>query len=122
MNIAKVCDANVYVNNASKHGQASEITPPTVTALMSDYKAMGMVGSIELFNGFDKLETTIKWTYPDNETQKAFANYAEQRHPSMIKMVHHILKLIILIGYLREEAILLRILLLYALIAMLKCM
>ena len=75
MNIAKVCDANVYVNNASKHGQASEITPPTVTALMSDYKAMGMVGSIELFNGFDKLETTIKWTYPDNETQKAFANF-----------------------------------------------
>ena len=26
MNIAKVYDANVYVNNASKHGLASEIT------------------------------------------------------------------------------------------------
>lgn len=29
MNIAKVYDANVYVNNASKHGLASEITAPT---------------------------------------------------------------------------------------------
>lgn len=75
MNIAKVYDANVYVNDASKHGQASEITPPTITALMTDYKSMGMVGSIELFNGFDKLETTIKWTYPDNEAQKACANF-----------------------------------------------
>ena len=75
MNIAKVFDANVYVNNASKHGQASEITAPTITAIMSDYKAMGMVGSIELFNGFDKLECTIKWTYPDNEVQKVCANF-----------------------------------------------
>lgn len=43
MNIAKVYDANVYVNNASKHGLASEITAPTITALMTDYKAMGLV-------------------------------------------------------------------------------
>ena len=75
MNIAKVYDANVYVNNASKHGLASEITAPTITALMTDYKAMGMIGSAEFFNGFDKLETTIKWTYPDNEAQKAFGNF-----------------------------------------------
>ena len=53
MNIAKVYDANVYVNNASKHGLASEITAPTITALMTDYKAMGMIGSAEFFNGFD---------------------------------------------------------------------
>lgn len=75
MNITKVYDANVYVNNASKHGQASEITAPTITAVMTDYKAMGMVGSAEFFNGFDKIETTIKWTYPDNEAQKACANF-----------------------------------------------
>lgn len=75
MNITKVYDANVYVNNASKHGQASEITAPTITAVMTDYKAMGMVGSAEFFNGFDKIETTIKWTYPDNAAQKACANF-----------------------------------------------
>lgn len=75
MKIAKVYDANVYVNNASKHGQASEITAPNISAIMTDYKAMGMVGSLEFFNGFDKLEMTIKWTYPDNEAQKVCANF-----------------------------------------------
>lgn len=50
MNIAKVYDANVYVNNASKHGLASEITAPTITALMTDYKAMGMIGSAEFLS------------------------------------------------------------------------
>ena len=75
MTITKVYDANVYVNNASTHGQASEITAPAINAVMADYKAMGMVGSMELFNGFDKMETTIKWTYPNNEVQKACANF-----------------------------------------------
>ena len=50
MNIAKVYDANVYVNNASKHGLASEITAPTITALMTDYKAMGMIVVSSLSN------------------------------------------------------------------------
>ncbi|WP_288845414.1 phage major tail tube protein [uncultured Alistipes sp.] len=75
MTITKVYDANVYVNNASTHGQASEITAPAINAVMADYKAMGMVGSMELFNGFDKMETMIKWTYPNNEVQKACANF-----------------------------------------------
>ena len=78
MNIAKVYDANVYVNNASKHGLASEITAPTITALMTDYKAMGMIGSAEFFNGFDKLETTIKWKTVSGQRrplQKAFGNF-----------------------------------------------
>ena len=75
MNVTKVYDANIFVNNTSTHGLASEVTPPVLTAVMADYKAMGMAGSLELFNGFDKMETTIKWTYPDNETQKVFANF-----------------------------------------------
>ena len=75
MKVNKVYDANIFVNNTSTHGQASEVTPPTLTAVMADYKAMGMAGSLELFNGFDKMETTIKWTYPDSDTQKVFANF-----------------------------------------------
>ncbi len=75
LSIAKVFDANVYVNDRSTHGQAAEVTCPTVTALMTDFAAMGMVGSAEFFNGFDKMEATIKWTYPDNEVQKACANF-----------------------------------------------
>ena len=75
MKVTKVYDANIFVNNTSTHGQASEVTPPTLTAVMADYKAMGMAGSLELFNGFDKMETTIKWIYPDSDTQKVFANF-----------------------------------------------
>lgn len=75
MKIVKVFDANTYVNNASKHGLASEVTCPDISAIMTDYKALGMVGSAEFFNGFDKMEATIKWTYPDNEAKKACANF-----------------------------------------------
>ncbi len=75
MKITKVFDANVYINNGSKHGQASEVTCPDISAVMTDYKAMGMVGSAEFFNGFDKMEATIKWTYPDNEAKLACANF-----------------------------------------------
>lgn len=75
MKILKVHDANYFVNDTSKHGLASEVTCPTIAAIMSDYKALGMIGSVELFSGFDKLESTVKWTYPDNDAQKAFANF-----------------------------------------------
>ncbi len=72
--IAKVFDANVYVNERSQHGLASEVAIPDISALMSDYKAMGMIGTREFFNGFDKMESTIKWTYPDNDVAKAMVN------------------------------------------------
>lgn len=75
MKIAKVYDANVFVNNRSTHGLASEVTCPNIAAIMTDYKALGMAGSMELFNGFDKMEATVKWTYADNDTQKACANF-----------------------------------------------
>lgn len=75
MKITKVFDANVYVDNASKHGQASEVVLPNITAVMSDYAPLGMVGSTELFNGFDKMESQFTWTYPDNDAQKACANF-----------------------------------------------
>lgn len=75
MKITKVYDANVYINNSSKHGLASEVTCPDISAVMTDYKALGMVGSAEFFNGFDKMEAIIKWTYPDNEAKKQCANF-----------------------------------------------
>jgi len=74
LTIQKVYDANVYVNNASKHGQASEITAPNVTYMMEEYKALGMVGAARFFNGIEAMEATFKWTYPDNDAQIAMAN------------------------------------------------
>lgn len=64
--VAKIRDANVYVEGTSTHGQAGEITLPDVAAAKSDYKALGMVGTMELFNGFDKMEATIKWNSPSD--------------------------------------------------------
>ncbi len=75
MKINKVYDANVYVNNASTHGQASEVTPPTITAKMTEYAALGMVGTAEFFNGVEAMEATIKWTYPDNNIKMACSNF-----------------------------------------------
>ncbi|MDL2289958.1 phage major tail tube protein [Paludibacteraceae bacterium OttesenSCG-928-F17] len=75
MKINKVYDANVYVNNSSTHGTASEVTCPTITAKMSDYNALGMAGTASFFNGFEAMELTIKWTYPDNDVKAACANF-----------------------------------------------
>ena len=72
--INKVFDANVYVNNASKHGQASEVTCPNVNYIMNDYASLGMWGTARFPNGVEAMEATIKWTYPDNEAQIALAN------------------------------------------------
>lgn len=75
MKINKVYDANVYVNNTSQHGQAAEVTCPDIAAVMTEYKALGMLGSAEFFNGFEKMESTIKWgSFPDNDIQIALAN------------------------------------------------
>jgi P2 family phage contractile tail tube protein len=75
LKINKVYDCNVYIGDESLHGQASEVTCPDIAAVMNEYKALGMVGSVELFNGFDKMEATIKWTYPENAIKKACADF-----------------------------------------------
>lgn len=74
LGVAKIRDANVYVDGTSTHGYASEITLPDVEATMSEYKALGMVGTKELFQGFGKMEATIKWNAPSEEILKACAN------------------------------------------------
>jgi P2 family phage contractile tail tube protein len=72
--ITKVQDANVYINGTSTHGQASEVTLPEIQFSKSEYKALGMIGSLKVFNGIDALEATIKWNFPDNDVLVALAN------------------------------------------------
>lgn len=74
LQINKVYDCNVYVNDTSRHGTASEVTCPEVNYTMNDYNALGMIGTAKFFNGIEGMESTIKWTYPDNECLQAFAN------------------------------------------------
>jgi len=74
LRIHKVSDANVYVNNDSKHGLASEVTCPNVSYNMNDYNALGMVGTARFPDGIEAMEATIKWKYPDNDAQIELAN------------------------------------------------
>jgi hypothetical protein len=65
--INRITNANVYIDGASLLGRAEEVELPQIKAKMSEHKALGMVGSIEAFAGFEKLEGKIKWAslYPD---------------------------------------------------------
>lgn len=61
VNVNRVTNANVYINGQSFLGKAEEIDLPKITSKMSEHKALGMVGSIELPSGVDKMEARIKW-------------------------------------------------------------
>lgn len=59
--INSITNANVYMNGSSLLGRAEEIKLPDIVAMMTERKALGMVGKIELPTGFDKMEGEIKW-------------------------------------------------------------
>lgn len=69
--LRRVTNAAIYINGNSMLGKAEEIKLPDITALMTETKALGMVGKIELPSGFDKMEGEIKWNsfYPDVAAQ-----------------------------------------------------
>jgi hypothetical protein len=50
------------------------VSLPEIQFSKSEYKALGLIGSLKFFNGVDALEATIKWNYPDNDVQVACAN------------------------------------------------
>ena len=74
VSVNRLTNANVYVDGASQLGKAEEINLPDISFMMSEHKAVGMIGKIELFSGVDKLEASIKWNsfYPD--MMKKYAN------------------------------------------------
>jgi hypothetical protein len=74
LTIAKLRDANVYVNGTSTHGQATEIVLPNIEASKSEFKALGLVGTNKYFNGFNAMECTIKWSSPNNDVKIAIAD------------------------------------------------
>lgn len=67
ISVNKLYNANVYVDGNSFLGKAEEVTLPEVAAKMVEHKALGMIGTIELPAGFEKMEGSIKWNsfYPD---------------------------------------------------------
>lgn len=67
ISIKQIVNANVYINGNSFLGKTEEIKLPDVVVTMTEHKALGMVGKIELPSGLDKMESVIKWNslYPE---------------------------------------------------------
>jgi phage tail tube protein FII len=57
--VNRLTNANVYVDGQSQLGKAEEVNLPDITFMLSEHKALGMIGKFELFSGIDKLEATI---------------------------------------------------------------
>lgn len=65
--VNRLTNANVYVDGESQLGKVEEVNLPDITFKQSEHKALGMIGSFELFSGIEKMEATLKWNafYPD---------------------------------------------------------
>ncbi len=61
LTVKRITNANAYIDGVSYLGKAEEAKLPDVVATLSEHKALGMVGKIELPNGIDKMEMSIKW-------------------------------------------------------------
>jgi len=72
--VNRMTNANVYVDGQSQLGKAEEINLPDITFMMSEHKALGMIGKFELFSGVDKMEATIKWNAFYTDVMKKFSD------------------------------------------------
>ena len=63
----RITNANVYIDGNCLLGRVDEIKLPDISVKMTEHKALGMIGTIELPTGFDKMEGDIKWNsfYPE---------------------------------------------------------
>lgn len=59
--VNRLTNANIYIDGSSFLGKAEEVNLPMIKHIMTEHKAVGMVGKFELFAGVDKMEAKIKW-------------------------------------------------------------
>ena len=71
--VNRIVNANIYIDGTNLIGRAEEVKLPDIQAIMAEHKALGMVGTIELPSGFDKMEGEVKWSsfYKDVMTKVA---------------------------------------------------
>lgn len=60
--VNRITNANVYLNGVSLLGRVEEIKLPDIVSKMMEHKALGMVGTIELPSGIEKLEGEVKFS------------------------------------------------------------
>lgn len=72
--VNRLTNANVYMDGKSFLGQAEEISLPQIKHMMSEHKALGMVGKMEFWAGIEKMEAKIKWNSFYPAAMKKMAN------------------------------------------------
>lgn len=67
ININRITNANCYLDGNSLLGQIEEATLPDIKKIMTEHKALGMIGKPEFVSGIDKMEAKLKFNsiYPD---------------------------------------------------------
>lgn len=74
ISVNRLTNANVYVDGTSHLGKVEEINLPEITFMLSEHKALGMIGKFELFSGVDKMEATLKWNAFYADVLKKFSD------------------------------------------------
>lgn len=74
ISVNRLTNANIYLNGKSLLGRAEEINLPDIKHKMSEHKALGLVGSMELWSGIEKLEAKIKWNSFYSDVHKKMAD------------------------------------------------
>lgn len=74
VSVNRITNANVYLSGGNQLGKSEEIKLPDVAMKMVEHKALGMVGSIELPAGIDKMAGEIKWSSFYKDVMKQVAD------------------------------------------------
>lgn len=61
MSVFKLSNGNVYNDNKSLAGKAAEVDFGELPINFSDYKGLGLLGEMEIPNGFGKVEAKVKY-------------------------------------------------------------
>ena len=83
INVTRITNANIYLDGVSFLGRAEEVELAFPKAKMVDHKGLGMVGTIEIPAGIDKLEAKIKWISVYDEVLQAVSIF--QSHQFQIR-------------------------------------
>ena len=99
--ITVIDNGNVYIDGNNLLGRPKEFNQPEITAKMTEYVGLGMIGTIEVFSGFEKLEGSATWNsfYPD-----IFNKFYNPMKASQV-MVRANLKTVTGAGIVKEEAL-----------------
>lgn len=63
INIAKISNAKVYLNSGALLGMAETVTGLAAPKpKLGEFKALGLLSNLNLFDGFEQPEVKIKWT------------------------------------------------------------